>query len=38
LNNQPVTTATPLSTMGSIEIVEAEIESADQHGIWVNVK
>jgi predicted dehydrogenase len=38
LNNQSVITATPLSTMGSIEIIEAEIESADQHGIWVNVK
>jgi hypothetical protein len=38
LNNQSVTTADPLSTMGSIEIIEAEIESADQLGIWVNVK
>jgi predicted dehydrogenase len=38
LSNQPITTAAPLSTMASVQIIEAEIESADQHGAWVNVK
>jgi predicted dehydrogenase len=38
LTGQPILTATPKSTMGSIEIIEAEITSADQRGTWVHVK
>ncbi|MFC5652238.1 Gfo/Idh/MocA family protein [Paenibacillus solisilvae] len=38
LNHEPVTIAAPASTMGTIQIVEAEIESADQQGEWVAVK
>lgn len=37
INNEPITTAAPASTMGSIQIVEAEIESADRQGDWVRV-
>ncbi|MDD9265625.1 Gfo/Idh/MocA family protein [Paenibacillus sp. GCM10023248] len=35
---QTVTTAEPSSTMDSIVIAEAEIESADNRGAWVRVK
>lgn len=38
LNQTGVTTAAPHSTKGSIAIIEAEIESADQQGAWVQVK
>ncbi|WP_331436738.1 hypothetical protein [Gordoniibacillus kamchatkensis] len=38
LRGTPVATATPASTKGSIEIMEAEIESADKLGEWVKVK
>lgn len=38
LNERPTDVATPASTKGSIEIVEAEIASADQGGAWVEVK
>ncbi|BBH19532.1 hypothetical protein Back11_08770 [Paenibacillus baekrokdamisoli] len=38
INEQPTTRAQPASTMESIQIVEAEIESADQQGAWVQVK
>ncbi|MBD0382899.1 hypothetical protein [Paenibacillus sedimenti] len=34
VNDRPITTATAHSTMGSIEILEAEIESADRNGVW----
>ena len=37
LNDQPMTTITPESAMGSIQIIEAEIESADRHGAWTEV-
>jgi predicted dehydrogenase len=33
----PIETATPDSTKGSIEIVTAELESADHRGAWVDV-
>lgn len=34
----PVAVATPHSTMGTIAIVEAEIESADRGGAWISVR
>ncbi|TXK74440.1 Gfo/Idh/MocA family protein [Paenibacillus sp. N3.4] len=34
---EPLHTATPASTMGSIAIIESEIASADQCGAWVQV-
>lgn len=33
----PIETATPASTKGSIEIVTAELESAENRGAWVDV-
>ncbi|MBA2943772.1 Gfo/Idh/MocA family oxidoreductase [Paenibacillus sp. CGMCC 1.16610] len=38
ISGQNVATATPFSTMDSIVIAEAEIESADNRGAWVRVK
>lgn len=38
LDNSAITVATPESTSGSIQIYEAELESADNRGAWVNVK
>lgn len=38
IDNRTVATALPTSTKGSIEIIEAEIESADRNGDWVKVK
>lgn len=38
LSGESISIATPISTMGSIEIAEAEIESADNRGAWVSVK
>ncbi|WP_256759256.1 Gfo/Idh/MocA family protein [Cohnella sp. WQ 127256] len=38
LEEKPFLTATPRSTMGSIDIIEAELASADNGGAWVNVK
>lgn len=38
LQDRPISVTTPASTKGSIEIIEAEIESADRHGAWIEVK
>lgn len=38
LAGQSVTTATPASTMGTIDIAVAEMASADNKGAWVQVK
>jgi len=36
LNDREVEVCTPESTLGSLEIIEAEMQSADQNGAWVN--
>ncbi|SDO28709.1 Predicted dehydrogenase [Paenibacillus sp. yr247] len=38
IHGKSISTATSFSTMGSIEIAEAEMESADNRGAWVKVK
>lgn len=38
LNDKPLTVAEPQSTKGSIQIIEAEQQSADAGGEWVNVQ
>ncbi|OCT12252.1 oxidoreductase [Paenibacillus pectinilyticus] len=38
IHDRPLTTALPTSTMGSMALIEAEIESADRNGAWVKVK
>jgi predicted dehydrogenase len=38
LHDRPITAAAPTSIMGSMEIIEAEIESADRDGAWVKVR
>ncbi|MGO4275317.1 gfo/Idh/MocA family oxidoreductase, partial [Paenibacillus sp. TAF58] len=38
LSGESIAIAAPSSTMGSIEIAVAEIESADNRGAWVKVK
>ncbi|MCZ8511828.1 Gfo/Idh/MocA family oxidoreductase [Paenibacillus filicis] len=38
IQQRPVTTASPASTMDSIRILEAELESADRKGEWITVK
>jgi predicted dehydrogenase len=37
ISGKPLVAATPESTLGSIEIIEAEIKSADLNGVWVDV-